>query len=163
MGAPVSIKKVRPGIWRSCGVTGTCFREFPRTRIGDVGPFPQVIQEAKLGLGARRRISPQPDQSSSSEPGNLFENPLHNAGSDVELSSDHVDAITFVPQFQYARFDRWLDAPASQFDAVRPSSGQTCIDSFANDSPLELRKHPQHLEHRLARRGRRIEPLLMKE
>src|SRR5436190_22489122 len=85
---------------------------------------------------------------SSSDPGNFFDNALHNAGSDVELFADHVDAITFVPQLQYARFDRWLDPPASQFDSVRPSSGQTCIDSFANNTSLELGKNAEHLIHR---------------
>src|SRR2546421_12354204 len=64
---------------------------------------------------------------SSSAPGDVLENPLHNTGATADLLPDHVNAMPLVPQLQYARFDRWLDAPASQLHAICPCAGQPCI------------------------------------
>src|SRR3954451_20885234 len=72
---------------------------------------------------------------SSSAPRGFLENPLNHARADAELLADLVNAIAFVPQLQYAGFDRWLDAPASQLHAIRPGARQPGIDPFANDSP----------------------------
>src|SRR4051812_12879252 len=100
---------------------------------------------------------------SSSAPGRFLENPLHNAGTNPKLLPDLVDAIAFVPQLPYARFDRRFNPPASQLHSVGSSSGQPCIYPFANNAPLKLGENSEHLKHGLARRCRRIEPLLMKK
>jgi hypothetical protein len=47
------------------------------------------------------------------------------------------------------------------FHAVSPGASKPAINSFSNDPPLELGENPQ--QHRLARRGRCIEPLLKQE
>src|SRR2546421_3868841 len=114
-------------------------------------------------LQSSRLIRPRPDRSASSDPGNFFENPLHNAGSDVELFADHVDAMPFIPQLQYARLDRWFDAPASQLHAIGPGTGEPCIHPFANDAAFKLRKNAEHLKHSSTSGCGSVESLLMQE
>jgi hypothetical protein len=41
----------------------------------------------------------------------LLKNSLHDAGADAELLADIEDAITFGPQLQYSRLDRWRNPP----------------------------------------------------
>ncbi len=45
----------------------------------------------------------------------------------------------------------------------RSGASKPSIDSFPNDSPLELGEYTKHLKHRLARARRSIESLLVKE
>ena len=47
--------------------------------------------------------------------------------------------------------------------AFSPGPRKAGADALADNGALELREDAQHLEHRLARRGRRIQPLLMQE
>jgi hypothetical protein len=93
----------------------------------------------------------------------LFENALHDAGTDAERSADFEDAVSIGPQLQYSRLDRRLDPTAPQFGAVRSGARQPSIYPFSNDPSLELSKHAEHLKHRFARGRRRIESLLVKE
>jgi hypothetical protein len=93
----------------------------------------------------------------------LFENALHDAGTDAERSADFEYAVSIGPQLQYSRLDRRLDPTAPQFGAVRFGARQPSIYPFSNDPSLELSKHAEHLKHRFARGRRRIESLLVKE
>jgi hypothetical protein len=81
----------------------------------------------------------------------LFENALHDAGTDDERSADFEDTVCIGPQLQYSRLDRRLDPTASQFCSVRSGARQRSIYPFSNDPSLELSKHAEHLKHRFAR------------
>lgn len=52
------------------------------------------------------------------------------------------------------------DPPTSQLGPVGLGPAQAGHDALADHRPLEFREDPQHLKHRLSRRGRRVEPLL---
>jgi len=49
----------------------------------------------------------------------------------------------------------------TELHPLRFGPRQTGVDPFPDDAALELCKHAEHLEHRLARRRRCVEPLPM--
>src|SRR5438067_2282510 len=100
--------------------------------------LPLKLMPEVCGLFSRS-VYEAPNVSEQS-PRDFLKDPLYDAGADAELLADHVDAIPFVPQLQYARFDRWLDAPASQLHAIGPRTGEPCIDPFADDAAFKFRK-----------------------
>jgi hypothetical protein len=52
----------------------------------------------------------------------LLENALHHARADAELAADLEDAVTAGLQFQYSRFNSWLDATRPAFRFFRPGA-----------------------------------------
>jgi hypothetical protein len=84
---------------------------------------------------------PLPFLMTSRLPRFLFENALHDAGTNAERSADFEDAISTGPQLQCSRLRRRLDPTAPQFDAVRSGARQPSIYPFSNDPSLELGKH----------------------
>ena len=99
----------------------------------------------------------------SSRPRLLLENALHNAGANAQLPADLEDAVTVGPQLQYSRLHRGLNPASPEFCAIRPGASKPSIDSFPNDSPLELGEYAKHLKHGFARGGRSIESLLVQK
>ena len=79
----------------------------------------------------------------------MLENALDHARADTKLSADLENPVTLGLQFQYSRFHGWLYSTTTEFDSLRPGTRQASIDSFSDNSPLELGKYAQHLKHRL--------------
>jgi len=101
---------------------------------------------------------------------------LHDKGVDLFLHQQRLD--TRRPRARrcsrcfgvFAEFERGIirervNAGRAPTEArpLRLSSRQARVDPFSDDAALELCKHAEHLEHRLARGRRRVEPLLMQE
>ena len=59
--------------------------------------------------------------------------------------------------------NRGLHSAASKLGAVGACSGKPCVDALPDDAALELGEDAEHLKHCLARRSRRVEPLLVQE
>ena len=93
----------------------------------------------------------------------MFENALHDAGTDAERSADFEDAVSLGPQLQYSRLHRRRDAAASQLRSLGSGTCEASVNSLANDPALELSEHAEHLKHRFARGRRRVESLLVKK
>ena len=93
----------------------------------------------------------------------LIEDPLNDAGAEPQRFADPVNTVAFGPQFQNARLDRAPYTASPQLCALGLCARETSIDALPNDTPLELGKHAEHLEHRLARGRRGVEALLMEK
>src|SRR5450631_3266898 len=91
------------------------------------------------------------------------DNPLHHTRPNADGAADLQNAHAFSFQLTNARFDRRLHRSPAKLRTLSLGSRQARVDPFSDDAAFELGKHAEHLEHRLARGSRRVEPLLMQE
>jgi len=88
---------------------------------------------------------------------------LHNAGADTNLAAYLQDAHTALAELVNSFFHRRFHPAASKLCAVGACPRKPGVDSFPDDTSLELSEHAKHLKHCLARGGRRIETLLVEK
>src|SRR3984893_18742744 len=91
------------------------------------------------------------------------DHPLHGADANAELTADLEIAVALLAERLDAPLDRGVDARAAEHNALLTGARQARVDALADDAALELSKDAEHLKHGLARRRRRVEPLLVQE
>jgi hypothetical protein len=88
-------------------------------------------------------------------------NALHGAGADSEQPGRFQDTCALRKLVSHLALDRAIYPWAPEPHALRDSALEAGFDALANHCPLELGEGAGHLKNELARRGRRVDGLLV--